>query len=159
MQINSREFWKLWRYNLLQPLGGAVMITLLLFGAYALLSEVIIASFGATVFIVTTTPHAKAARTQNLIGGYLCGGVSGLLNVGLLSLLPGSPVAVFAGLAVGLAIFGTLALGCEHPPAGAMALGIVLTGKPLTAVGIAVAGILLLSAVLMFIRKHMRNLL
>ena len=142
-----------------QPLLGAGIIIILLLLSDLILSETIIASFGATVFIVSTMPLSTTAGPRYLIGGYACGIASGLLCSAITAALPVAPLAIFAGIAVGLTIFLTVALSVEHPPAAALALGLVLSPKPLTAALIAFGGILIVCLVLRLTKRLMKNLL
>jgi CBS-domain-containing membrane protein len=159
MRIFEEDFRAHWKNFVFQPLGGALLIGLLEFFATSLVNFPIIACFGATMFIITTTPQSKGARARNLIGGYLCAIASGLLNVFLASRLPHINTAVFAGFAVGLAIFLTCCFSVEHPPAGALAFGLVLSARPLLAAPASLCGIAATAAVLRFARPIMRNLI
>jgi CBS-domain-containing membrane protein len=98
-----------------------------------LLHTVIIASLGATAFIVFTMPNSRTARTRALLGGHLVGvGVGCAFS--LLSRAPlvlslfheyKTPLTVFGALAVAAAIFLMVCTNTEHPPAAGMALGLV----------------------------------
>jgi CBS-domain-containing membrane protein len=145
------------KHFLFQPLWGAGMIMLLLFLADFILSETIIASFGATIFIASTRPHSRRTQPRYLIGGYSCGIVSGLFGFLMCGWLPAVPLAIFAGLAVGLATCLMVGLRFVHPPAGALALGLVLSQKPFTAALIAFCGIITVCVVLHFAKPWMQN--
>lgn len=157
MRITDENLRRHGKNYILQPLLGAAVIMLLLLLSDFILSETIIASFGATVFIVTTMPLSKTAKPRYLVGGYVCGIAAGLLCSFAAGLLPIVPIAVFAGFAVGLTIFLTVMLNVEHPPAAALAL--VLSSKPITAAAIAFAGILIVCLALRFTKRWMTNLL
>jgi CBS-domain-containing membrane protein len=158
MRIFEKDFRTYWKNYVLQPLGGAVFIGLLEFAATGIVNFPIIACFGATMFIVTTLPQANGSRTQNLIGAYICAIASGLLNVFFASILPEVNTAVFAGFAVGLTIFLTVCFSVEHPPAGALAFGLVLSANPFLAAITAICGIIVTAIVLHFVKSVMRNL-
>ena len=153
-----KRFSGLWKHLILQILGGGAVIGALLFLTDALLSEVMVASFGATVFILVTAPQAQNSGPRNLIGGYACGCASGLIHAAFSLILPGLPLALWGGLAVGLAVFLMLLLKVPHPPAGALALGVVLSAHPFRAAGIAFAGILIVNLLFLPLRKHLKNL-
>jgi CBS-domain-containing membrane protein len=100
----------------------------------ALTHTALIATLGATAFIVFALPNSDAARARPLLGGYFIGIASGAACSrlaalpGVVSLLGGRDAAVvpFAAVAAGLAIFLMTATNSEHPPAGGIALGLVV---------------------------------
>ena len=88
---------------------------------------VIIASIGASVFIVFAMPKSPTASPRRLIGGHAVG-----IFVGsLFALIPHasllSSAAIYA-LAVGSAIFLMVVTNTDHPPAAATALGVAIIG-------------------------------
>ncbi len=94
----------------------------------------LIATLGASVFIVFTMPKAYSSGMRPLLGGYLVGitvGCSGSI-LGqfpeITSVFPSVRAAhiVFGAFAVGIAIFLMTVTNTEHPPAAGMALGLVL---------------------------------
>ena len=94
----------------------------------------VIASLGATVFIVFTMPHKEVSRSRYLYGGYTIGLIAGECS----TLLMVSDVvymrSLVMALAVGLAIFLMVVTNTEHPPAAALALGVTVDGANLTSV-------------------------
>jgi CBS-domain-containing membrane protein len=159
MKVTAITMRKNWKQYLFQSLWGAVMIMLLIFLTDFILSETIFASFGATIFIASTMPLSKTSEPRYLIGGYSCGIVSGIFGFLMCAWLPIVPVAVFAGIAVCLAIFLMVWLCFEHPPACALALGLVLSQKPLFTALISFCGIVTVCVVLYFTKRWMKNLL
>jgi CBS-domain-containing membrane protein len=144
---------------LLQPAVGVLTIGLLMLVSETVLSLPIIASLGATMFIVVTAPRASATQARHLIGGYLCGIAGGLVAWLLGIVLPGLHLAVLAALAVGIALFTMVIGDFEHPPACALALCLVLASSPVLEAVLALFCVLLMSASLHFLRPYMRNLL
>ena len=94
----------------------------------------IIASLGATAFIVFTMPNAYSSQPRPLIGGYLVGTVVGITCFLISSFIThnflGSSysiaIALAGAIAVGIAIFIMVATDTEHAPAAGCALGLVL---------------------------------
>ncbi|MBS4539671.1 HPP family protein [Clostridium sp. D2Q-11] len=95
----------------------------------------IIASLGATTFIIFTMPSAYSAKTKNILGGYTVGIISGIIfnsmslvlvdkidmiNLSMLYMITGA-------LSVGITIFVMAITNTEHPPAVGMALSLILT--------------------------------
>lgn len=130
-------------------------------------SATIVASLGASSFIAFTAPHAQVSRPRFLIGGYAAGTVVGLFcNAINHYYLPdgtsflGIPSYTFLGaMAVGLAMFLMVITNFEHPPAAALALGLVVDRNSLRSAMIALIGILALSLIKTLLKRYMKNLL
>jgi len=157
----------IFRY-LLQCLLAAVIIFIVFFLVDTFFNMTIVASLGASTFIAFTMPHANTSRPRYLIGGYTvgatCGTLMNFLSNYLISAnvqLPGlSSYAFTCALAVGLAMFLMTILDFEHPPAAALALGLVLVASNvLIAALIAVACIITISLFKTAIKKWLINLL
>ena len=88
---------------------------------------IIVASFGATAFIIFMKPHNPFAAPRNVIGGHLVG-----LGIGVIFALipPSTPVMIklLTALAVGCAMFVMVISDTEHPPAAGTTLSIVTQG-------------------------------
>ena len=123
----ARERWQTrWRSYLVASLlsGLTLGVALLLLGGEG---QVIVASLGATAFIVLAMPKSRAARTSSAIGGQAIG----LLCGGLASLVPHEPLllaSVVNGLAVAVCALAMLATRYKHPPAAGTALGVSVLG-------------------------------
>jgi CBS domain-containing membrane protein len=83
----------------------------------------LIAPFGATAVLVFAVPNSPLAQPWSVVVG---NSVSALVALGVMAALPLAHWA--APLAVGLAIIAMLALRALHPPGGAVALLVALTG-------------------------------
>ena len=95
----------------------------------------IIASLGATSFIVFAMPKTYASSPRRLIGGYIIG-----ISIGSICFYLGSINQIyfytlfstanlpifFASIAVGLSIFLMTITNTEHAPAAGIALGLVI---------------------------------
>jgi len=121
------QFKQSWRHYILQSL----LATLAIFATLLFLNinerPIIIASIGATTFIVFAMPKNVTAQAKNVIGGHLAGFFSG----SLFSLISSSCVFDFAllcALAVGFSLFIMVSLNIEHPPAAGTALAIAVGG-------------------------------
>jgi CBS-domain-containing membrane protein len=121
-----REFPRLWKNYLYQSFLATIIVfivLLLLTAEHA----VVIASIGATAFIVFTMPRNVTAKPRRVIGGHLVG----LLSGSLCALIPHSsnlPSIIVFSLAIGISICLMVALDVEHPPASGTALGVAITG-------------------------------
>jgi len=121
---------------------------------------VIVASLGATTFVVFAMPKSRAARARNVVGGHiigvLCGTVAAIVGS------TGTPLdyLVSSG-AVGLSMFLMLATGTQHPPASGTALSIAAAGRAQDHVAIAVtvvASAVILSLLRLLLRRHLEDL-
>jgi CBS-domain-containing membrane protein len=81
--------------------------------------EQLVAPFGASAVLVFSTPTSPLAQPRNLVGGNT---LAALVGVAVSKAFQGRLPWLAAGVAVGLATFGTAICGVMHPPAGAMAL-------------------------------------
>jgi len=120
------EFGPHWRDYLFQSLIATVVIFIVLLVLH-LQNAVIVASIGATTFIIFAMPKSVTAHPRRVIGGHIVGLVCGSL-VSLLSPHEGIvSMALFAG-AIGLSIFLMVITDTEHPPASGTALGVAISG-------------------------------
>jgi len=147
---------------------GAVLIILLVLDVIA--HAVIIASLGASSFIVFTMPHGNVSRPRFLIGGYVCGMAAGVAMNALAEAV-GTPSwgrwaldnemvdVVFGAAAVGLAIFLMVVTDTEHPPAAGLALGVVLAEWDAVTLVVPIAGIVALSLARRVLKPVLINLI
>jgi CBS-domain-containing membrane protein len=150
------EFSKYWKNYVFQCLLATFVVFVVLL-ALSLKNAVIIASIGATAFIIFAMPSMLTAKPRNVIGGH----ITGLIIGSLCSLIPHSTVfyaALSYSLAVGLAIFIMVVIDTEHPPAAATALGFAISGFSLKTALALVLSIVVLSSVHYFFRHHLKDL-
>ena len=140
------------RYGLQCVLAGlAVLILLLVLDAVT--QTVLIASLGASAFIAFAVPRSLHSDPRHLIGGYLVGLVSGVAMSSLDAIIatPGTwdhaVMIIFGALAISLAMFSMVVTRSEHPPAAALALGLVLNEWNLTTLFVILSGVILLSII------------
>lgn len=110
------------RHILVAGLGGFMAIMLLLLLQDALQSMWLMASFGASCFIVFGLPDSPLAQPRNVIFGHLISAATGLCVAQWLGVN-----AISMALAVGLAIGLMLWTRTSHPPAGANPLIVMLS--------------------------------
>jgi len=139
------------RYALQCSLATAVVLILLV-ALDAVTQTVLIAALGASTFIAFAVPRSLVSSPRCMIGGYLVGILSGALMSRLNVALDFSDIVlahvsliVFAALATGVAMFLMVVTKTEHPPAAALALGLVLNQwTPLTLL-VVIGGVVALS--------------
>jgi CBS-domain-containing membrane protein len=129
---------KKFRSNIHRYLFQCSLATLIIFITLLFLNVLeetaIIASLGATTFIIFTMPTAYSSRTRPLVGGYLVGVAVGMACYYIMTsqlfnsifISNNISVAVFGAIAVGLAIFIMVAIDAEHAPAAGIALVLIL---------------------------------
>lgn len=143
-----------------------LMFVLVLLFLDALEHTAIIATLGATAFIVFALPKSYSSRLRHLLGGYAVGIVVGCLcsylALGLAdspSLSTGNAAVVISGaIAVGTAIFLMAILNMEHPPAAGMALSLVINPWELETMLFIVVAVLLFALVKEALKRFMIDL-
>jgi CBS-domain-containing membrane protein len=134
-----------WR-EYLASAGYCAVVLFLVQMILGLQEQVIIASIGATAFVVLAMPKSHAARITNTVGGHMIG----LLSGSLAAMIPHSTdfaEIMVNSVAVGLCAFAMLATRYKHPPAAGTALGVAISGISIS-VGITViASVLALSII------------
>lgn len=126
--------------KVIQSVLATTIIFILLLFIQTVSNLTVIASLGASAFITFTVPHKKAAEPRYLIGGYMVGIVCGVLMHYANFTGAGMPTPVIAcALAFGLAMFLMIVLRVEHPPAAALALGLVVEDRVLLTAFLALA--------------------
>ena len=140
------------RYGLQCGMAGVGVLILLLV-LDAVTQTVLIASLGASAFIAFAVPRSLHSDPRHLIGGYLVGMVAGVAMSYLYSLfsLDGAwdqaVMIIFGALAISLAMFTMVVTRPEHPPAAALALGLVLNEWNLATLIVVLVGVIGLSLI------------
>ena len=150
------EFKALWKNYLYQSLLATVVVFIVLF-VLNIEHAVVIASIGASAFIVFTMPRNVTAKPRRVIGGHIVG----LLAGSLCALLPHHslfPSIIVYSLAVGISICLMVALDLEHPPASGTALGIAINGFSSAAILAVLTSSILLSLAHRFSKRFLKDL-
>jgi len=171
MRILDRRFHKHVARYLAQCALATLAVAVILLILGEIQQAVIAASLGASSFIAFTMPHTNASRPRYLVGGYVCGIASGVAMQGLgefLGWTVGTPpweqwpvhgAVLFGAGAVGLAIFLMVITDTEHPPAGGLALGVVLAEWDPVALVVPIVGIVALSLARLALKPVLINLI
>jgi CBS-domain-containing membrane protein len=150
------EFPRLWKHYIYQSFLAAVVVFVVLL-LLTIQHAVIIASIGATAFIVFTMPRNICAKPRRVIGGHIVGLVSG----SLCALIPHSStlanISIIA-FAVGISICLMVAIDVEHPPASGTALGVALTGFTPSVMIAVLTSSVILSLAHTFSKKFLKDL-
>lgn len=140
------------RYALQCGLAGLVVLILLLI-LDVVTQTVLIASLGASAFIAFAVPRSLHSDPRHLIGGYSVGIAAGVIMASLDSLVGAvgawdhAVMIIFGALAISLAMFVMVVTRSEHPPAAALALGLVLNEWNLATLAVVLIGVIGLSLI------------
>lgn len=94
------------------------------------LNHLILASMGATTFLVFVAPHSPLAQPWPIIGGHL---ISAVIGVACALWIDNVPLS--AAMAVSLSILAMYWLHCLHPPGTATTLTAIFGGAEIHAIG------------------------
>lgn len=155
------QFRQYWKNYVFQSLFATVVIFLILLSLSFQEDAVIIASLGATTFIVFAMPEQVTAKSRNIIGGYIvgfsCGWICSLFPI---ETLMGKPIgySLLYAAAVGLSIFIMVIVDMEHPPASGVALGVAIKGFSVVVIISIIASVVILTVIHHFFKKYLRDL-
>jgi CBS-domain-containing membrane protein len=152
----DKEFASHWKSYVFQSLLATLSIFVVLL-VFTLQHLVIIASIGATTFIVFAMPNSVTAKARNVVGGHLVGLFCGFLC----TLIPNfsfSHSAIAYSLIVGLSIFIMVVADVEHPPASGTALGVAVEGYSASLMIAVVTSVIVLSLAHHFLKPFLRDL-
>ena len=148
-------------------LATGILLLALLF-LNVLTETALIASLGATSFIVFAMPKTYASSPRRLIGGYSIGILIGIICSYAGSILHTTSVLsnvisyetpiVFAAIAVGLSIFIMTITNTEHAPAAGISLGLVINQWNLNSVLFIVFVMLIMAVIRHVLQPHLINL-
>jgi CBS-domain-containing membrane protein len=129
------------------------------------LGGIIVASLGASSFILFATPLTKSSRSVNLIGSYIfgaaCGILFNILHSHLLSFDHENiryALVIVCAASAALATFLMAKTGLAHPPAAALAIGVTSGTNCIETGVVAVFSVILLCIIRNILKKHLRNL-
>lgn len=155
-RIIDEKFIKDWKYYVSQTILATLVIFIVLF-VLTLRNAVIVASIGATTYIVFARPDSVTAKPRNIIGGHLIGVFLG----SLFSLVPNSSflasVSIYS-IAIGLSIFIMVILDFEHPPASGTTLGVLINGFSFNLAVTVMASAIMLSLAHFFLSPYLKDL-
>lgn len=144
--------------------AGVVLILLLVLDTVT--QTVLIAALGASSFIAFAVPRSLASQPRCIIGGYLVGMLAGasmyaLNNVLSLPLVftAHAGMILCGALAMGIAMFVMLLTRTEHPPAAALALGLVLNEWTPVTLLFVIVGVIVISLCKQLVLPHLLDLL
>jgi CBS-domain-containing membrane protein len=151
-----RGFSRLWLNYIYQSLLATAVIFIILL-LLKMEHAVVIASIGATAFIVFTMPRNVTAAPRRVIGGHIVGLICGSAFAFIPHATAITAILIYS-LAVGTAVFLMVALDVEHPPAGGTALGVAITGFSISVMVAVLTSSIVLSLAHRFCKKYLKDL-
>jgi len=126
---------------------------------------VIIATLGATTFIVFAMSHSYASAPRRIYGGYAIGILIGLvvyyLEMFLLMIDPRGFEGInlfLGGLAVGASIFLMVFTNTEHPPAAGLSIGLLFNPWTIETIIVIIFAIVFLNSAKYLLRNWLIDL-
>jgi len=152
------------RYTMQCGLAGLAVLVLL-FVLDAVTQTVLIAALGASAFIAFAVPRSPHSGPRHMIGGYVVGIFAGSLMAILkttinVSAISDHAVMILCGaIAISLAMFTMVVTRTEHPPAAALALGLVLNEWSLLTLVVVLSGVVGLSIIKQLVMPALLDLI
>jgi CBS-domain-containing membrane protein len=144
---------------------ATIVVLILLVALDAMTQTVLIAALGATTFIAFAVPRSVVSSPRCLIGGYLVGMLAGSLmstlnaSVGISDVVMAhASLIVFGALATGIAMFLMVITKTEHPPAAALALGLVMNEWNVLTLLVIIVGVTVLCICKRLVLPHLMDL-
>ena len=160
MERHAREIVRKFKADWKSYIFQSALATLAIFVIFQVLSMqqvVIIASLGATAFIIFAMPTYYTAQPRNVIGGHLIGVLCGSAFAWLDTIVNLHDPLIYS-LAVGVSIFIMVATDTEHAPAAGTALGIAVVGFSLKVAVAVIVGAVALSVIQYFLKPYLKDL-
>ena len=168
MRFIDEKFKKYPEKYIYQSMMATLFIFIVMYFIDIIDHSAIVASMGASSFIVFTLPKQDIARPRLVLGGYFVGILVGILCcyfgvqiVGGQELLQKHNIlrALLASVSVGLAIFIMVVTNTEHPPAAGIALGLVFNPWNIKTLLFIIIAALVLSCIKKLFHRWMIDLL
>ncbi|MFC1815563.1 HPP family protein [Thermodesulfobacteriota bacterium] len=152
----AEELRLYWKHYVLQSLAASLSL-FIVFLFLTVQEAVIIASIGATAFIIFAMPKSITAKPRNVIGGHIAGIIVGSLCALIPHQLIWETTAV-SSLSVGFSMFIMVVTDTEHPPASGTALGVTISGFSLNVTATMVTSAVVLSLIHHYCKRYLRDL-
>ncbi len=148
-----------------QCLLGTGLILMIIFALEVDTHTVIIATLGATTFIVFGLPHSYASDPRRIFGGYAIGLLIGLvayyIKLFFLYIDPEGFEGIdilMGALAIGASIFLMVFTNTEHPPAAGLSVGLLFNPWGIETILVVIAAVTVLNVSKYFLRNWLIDL-
>ncbi|HER24370.1 MAG TPA: HPP family protein [Candidatus Atribacteria bacterium] len=167
MQIFDRKLEKYFSNYIFQSILATITLTIILYFENVFTHTAIIASLGATTFIIFAMPKYATAQPRKVIGGHTICIIVGIFcfyfaslaqNIESLFLTHDVFRIFIPSLSVGLSIFIMSITNTEHPPAAGTALGIVVQGWSYSTILVILCTVSFLSLTKYLLKPYLKNL-
>ncbi|HAJ33778.1 MAG TPA: HPP family protein [Candidatus Atribacteria bacterium] len=154
MQIFDRKLKKYFPHYIVQSLLATITLTIILYFENIFTNTAVVASLGATTFIIFAMPKYTTARPRSVVGGHIIGIIVGIFCFYYYSHIQNENnyflsheilKILIPAISVGLSIFFMVITNTEHPPAAGTALGITIQGWSYSTILVILITIFLLS--------------
>lgn len=167
MRLFDRKFRKNIHRYVFQCVLATLTILAVLFFLDVLTETAIIASLGASAFIVFAIPNSYSSDTRRLIGGYIVGITVGIICFNISRMFPTinffthieTSLIIFGAISVGIAIFIMAVTNTEHPPAAGISLGLVINPWSILTIIFILCAIIWLSGVRKILKPYLMDLI
>jgi len=166
MGLLDQNFKKTPKAYLFQSICASGCILIILLALDIRTHSAIIASLGASAFIVFTAPRQYFSQPKPLIGGYLIGITMGVLFhfTSQLSIFPSvfssdMRQIICGASAVGISILLMVITNTEHAPAAGMTLSLVFNRWNFHTLGFIIAAVVFLSIFKKILNPFLRDLI
>jgi len=165
MRLFDKKLHKYFYNYIFQSILATLTLIFILYFETIFTNIAIVASLGATTFIIFAMPKYTTAQPRRVIGGHLVGIIVGILCNYIHPLLQirffnsGELLnIIIPAFSVGLAIFIMVITNTEHPPAAGTALGITINGWIFATLLVILFTTIVLSLTRHFTKAWLKNL-
>jgi len=166
LDIDDRLGRARFRRYLLQCSLASIVVLIIILLLDVVTQTVLIAALGSSTFIAFAVPKSLHSGPRHLVGGYIVGIIAGCLMAGVYRFFHFTDPQVLhivmvacGALATGLAMLAMVVTRTEHPPAAALAMGLVFNEWDATTILVVLAGIVVLSIFKQLVMPYLMDLL
>jgi len=140
-----------WQERVFASLGAFIAIFVLSYvvdviSPLIVFNPVVLASMGASTFLLFAVPHSPLAQPWQFSAGHIC---AAFIGVSCCKLIPDTTLAL--AVSVSLSVFVMYVFNCMHPPAAATAMIAIMGGEQIVAQGWAFAYVTIVANVLILL--------
>ena len=167
MYLFDKKFKKNFHFYIMQSILATLSLVIIFYLLNTFTHTAVVASLGATTFIIFAMPNYPTAQPRKVIGGHLIGIIVGIfcLYLSSLNLITETSFiskdmieVIIPALSVGLSIFIMVITNTEHPPAAGTALGITVQGWNYSTVLIILITVIALSIIKYLLKSWLKDL-
>lgn len=167
MYLFDKKFKKNFYFYIVQSILATFSLVIIFYLLNIFTHTAVVASLGATTFIIFAMPNYTTAQPRKVTGGHLIGIIIGIFCLHLSSLNFITDIlfiskemieVIIPALSVGLSIFIMVITNTEHPPAAGTSLGIVVQGWNYSTILIILITVIILSIIKYLLKSWLKDL-